>query len=182
MTSDYLKKIFEKGNSNKKYLIVAVIGFVLIFLILLSESDFAKDDKEDLNDTKSVSAFDYSEYLEKELCDLIESIDGAGKTNVMITISETSEYVYAKNDKNANKSTDKTSDSTYDSEYVIVEQNNNDEGLLVKVIEPKIRGVAVVCEGADDPVVQQNIYSTVSAVLNISTARISISKSKAEGK
>ena len=96
----------------------------------------------------------------------------------MITISETSEYIYAKNDKNSNKITENTNDSNYNGEYVIIEEDNNDSGLLIKIIEPKIRGVAVVCEGADNPIVQQNIYSTVSAVLNINTTRISISKSK----
>ena len=179
MIFDNIKNFIE-NNSSKKYLIVAIFGFIIMILIFLSELDFSSNDKSNLTDEKSISALDYSEYIENKLCDLIQSIDGAGKTNVMITISETSEYIYAKNDKNSNKLTDKTSDSDYDSEYVIIEQNNNDSGLLVKVIEPKIRGVAVVCEGADDPVVQQRIYSTVSAVLNISTARISISKSEAK--
>ena len=55
----------------------------------------------------------------------------------------------------------------------IVPQNS---GLLIKTIEPKIRGVAIACTGGDDVYVQQQIYSAVSALLNVSTSEISISK------
>lgn len=176
MIIDNIKNYFKNNNSNKKYLFIAIVGFILMIVILLSELDFTQDENRKLSDNENISLFDYSEYLENKLIKTIESIDGAGETRVMITFSEASEYIYAKNDKNSNKITDNTNDSDYDSEYVIIEQNNNDTGLLLKVVEPKIRGVAVVCEGADDPVVQQCIYSTVSSVFNISTARISISK------
>ena len=59
---------------------------------------------------------------------------------------------------------------------LIIEKDNNDTGLLIKTIEPKVRGVAIVCEGGNKTMVQNQIYSAISAVLNISTSRISISK------
>ena len=62
------------------------------------------------------------------------------------------------------------------SDYVIINADDNDKGLLLKTIEPKIRGVAIVCDGGNNELVQQQIYSAVSAVLNISTSKISISK------
>ena len=182
MISDKITKICENNKLNKKNIIITISGFVLLLLILLSEIDFTSDNNIEADEYSSISTTEYTAYLENKITDFIEAIDGAGETRVIITISETSEYIYAKNDKNSNKITDNTNDSNYDAEYVIIEQNNNDTGLLVKVIEPKIRGVAVVCEGADNPIVQQSIYSTVSAVLNISTARISISKSEPKEK
>ena len=59
---------------------------------------------------------------------------------------------------------------------VIIENNNNDVGLLIKTIEPKVRGVAVSCEGGDNTKVQQQIFSTIEALLDIKTSNISISK------
>ena len=39
---------------------------------------------------------------------------------------------------------------------------------------PKVRGVAVVCEGGADVFVKQKVIETVSRVLGISTARVSV--------
>ena len=98
----------------------------------------------------------------------------------MITLAETTEYVYAQNQNGTKKSNQNSENSDNKSSFVIIEKDNNDSGLLIKTFEPKIRGVAVVCDGGDNPTVQQQIYSTVGAVLNVSTARISISKLKSE--
>ena len=111
-----------------------------------------------------------------EITEIIESIDGAGKTKVMITLSETTEYIYATDDKDNRKQTDSSNDSNTQNDYVIIEKDNNDTGLLIKTIEPKVRGIAVVCEGGGNISVQNQIYSVVSAVLNINTSRISIAK------
>ena len=119
---------------------------------------------------------DYCLQLEKKMEDFIENIDGAGKTRVIITLSETTEYIYAKDGKEVRKNNEKNDDETLENEYVIIENNNINSGLLIKTIEPKIRGIAISCEGGDNIKVQQQIYSAVSAVLNINTSRISISK------
>ena len=42
--------------------------------------------------------------------------------------------------------------------------------------EPVIRGIAVVCEGADDVTVNTQITQAVSVLTGVSTNRISISK------
>ena len=39
---------------------------------------------------------------------------------------------------------------------------------------PRVRGAAIVCEGGDDVFVKQRIVETVSRVLGISTARVSV--------
>ena len=106
----------------------------------------------------------------------IENIDGAGKTRVIITLSETTEYIYAKDGKEIRKNDEKNDDETLENKYVIIENDNINSGLLIKTIEPKIRGVAISCEGGDNTKVQQQIYSAVSAVLNINSSKISISK------
>lgn len=168
---NFIKEIIQKFSSlkdNKKIALVVISGFLAMILIFVSELDFNKKEKDDLDLNEKLSRGEYCEYLEEKVTEIIESIDGAGKANVMITLSETTEYVYATNEK--------LNDKTIEGEYVIIEKDNNDSGLLVKTIEPKIRGVAIVCEGGNNLSVQNQIYSAVSAVLDISTARISISK------
>ena len=48
--------------------------------------------------------------------------------------------------------------------------------MLLKVIEPNIRGVAIVCDGGENAAVRENIINAVSAVLDIKTNKISVSK------
>lgn len=171
-----LKEKTNKAHINKKTALFVVIGLAGMFLILISEIDFGsdKDKKELLEDDFSTAQ--YCDYLERKVEEIVRSIDGAGETRVMITLSETTEYVYATNDKINRKNSENSADIDSDKEYVIIEKNNNDSGLLLKTIEPKVRGVAVVCEGGADAQVQQQIYSAVGAVLSLSTSRISISK------
>lgn len=169
-------KKLEALKNNKKISLIIVAGFLAITLIFISELDLSEDEKEKIEISDGTSTSEYCSYLEDKVTEIIESIDGAGKTKVMITLSETTEYIYATNDKDTRKSTDSKDDIAFENDYVIIEENNNDTGLLIKTIEPKVRGIAVVCEGGNNSTVQNQIYSAVSAVLNISSSRISISK------
>lgn len=172
-----IKNILNKLKVDKKTALFVLIGFTGILIIFFSEFSTKKDDDKKTDySTQEVSSSTYCEYLEDKVQEIVESIEGAGETRVMITLSETTEYIYATNDKDTRKSSDNDDNSTFENDYVIIENNSNDAGLLIKTIEPKVRGVAVVCAGGNDSSVQRQIYSAVSAVLNISTSRISISK------
>lgn len=168
-------KIIDALNADKKTALIFIVGFLIIFLIFISEASNDNTDKE-TKPNNEISLDTYCNEMEDKVQSIVSSIDGAGKTKVMITIDETKEYIYAKNESSQNKSSDNSHNKDVENDYVIIEQNNDDSGLLVKTIEPKIKGVAIVCEGGDDPSVQQEIYSTVSALFNISTTRISITK------
>ncbi|MCH5191847.1 MAG: hypothetical protein J1F23_06735 [Oscillospiraceae bacterium] len=173
---DNLKEKITKAHINKKTALFVVIGLAGMFLILISEMDFSSENDKKNITSDTFSSAQYCDYLERKVEEIVGSIDGAGKTRVMITLSETTEYVYATNDKINRKNSENSADIDSENEYVIIERDKNDSGLLLKTIEPKVKGVAVVCEGGDNAQVQQQIYSAVGAVLSLSTSRISISK------
>lgn len=175
----FLKSFFQKSDvikNNKKLALIVIAGFMIIVLIFISELDFNSIDSKKNEIKEEMSTEEYCAYLEEKVTEIVECIDGAGKAKVMITLSETTEYVYATNDKNTRKNNDTSDDSSTENDYVIIEKDSNDTGLLIKTIEPKVRGVAIVCQGGNNSTVQNQIYSAISAVLNISTSRISISK------
>ncbi len=174
----YLKSIIDKlkdNKLNKKTLIILLIGLLSIFIIFISEMDFNNKD-DDNTDISNYNTDDYCLKLEQKIESFIESIDGAGDAKVIITLSETTEYIYATDDKEMKKSNDNGEDWTIENNHVIIKNSNINSGLLIKTIEPKIRGVAIACTGGDDIHVQEQIFSAVSALLNISTSEISISK------
>ena len=57
-------------------------------------------------------------------------------------------------------------------EYVYLK----DSTTKTKEVQPVIRGVLVVCEGGDDPVVVERVTQAVTKALDISTAKVCISK------
>lgn len=89
----------------------------------------------------------YNTKIESDLESVLSKIQGAGKTKVLLTMENSVEYVYLKD------STTKT-----------------------KEVEPLIRGVLVVCEGGDEPVVVARITEAVTRALDISTAKVCITK------
>ncbi len=167
--SDVLKKI----KMDKKVILIVFVGFLLIIILFVSEFNFEQDNDETITE---LSDEEYCNYLENKIKTFIEKIDGAGKTEVIITLAETTEYIYATDDRDVRKNNNNSDDSTTEKDYVIIENDNNDAGLLIKTIEPKIRGVAISCEGGDNVKVQQQIYSAIEALFNIKTSNISISK------
>lgn len=89
----------------------------------------------------------YSTEIESDLQKILSSISGCGETRVLLTMENSVEYVYL------DDSTTKT-----------------------KEIQPVIRGVLVVCEGGDDPVVTQTVTQAVTRALDISSAKVCVTK------
>lgn len=161
------------GDSKKIKIIVAVglIGIVLIFAsdLLAGNEKKAKNDNEG-----SISYEEYTEELENKLVQLISSIDGVGECQVMVTLENTTESVYAtdveiKNDDSSVNQKDK---------YVIYDSENGETPVLIKEYLPKVQGVTVVCTGGDNTAVKEKIIESVTSLFNIPTNRVSISKIK----
>lgn len=176
-----MDSLCKRLRIDKKLLFLIVVGFAGICMLAVSEwipTDI-KDTKNE--DTKILTEYSYAEDIEKKLCETISAISGAGKTKVMVTLENGVESVYAKDEKyeeeknNSKNGGDSENERTCDEqEYILLD--NDSRGLVIKVIQPKIRGVAVVCEGGDSVYVQERITEAVTAVLDINSSRISITK------
>lgn len=180
------QKLLENIKADKKLTIIVLIGLAGILLLLASEL-IKLPPKQDAQATPETTQteYNYAEDIEKRLTELVASISGAGKAKVMVTLENGVESVYAADEKQSNErsSEEKTGGmevnekNSRESEYIILQSNGSrDEGLVIKVIQPKIRGVAIVCEGGDSAYVQQRITQMVTAVLDIGASRISIAR------
>lgn len=176
MVTDKIKdKISAVMRSDKKVKIFAVIGIVGILLILLSEAVPQSGAKRsDNQQIQEISYADYIASLEKDTQNIIGSINGVGKCRVMLTLKDTKESIYAKN------SDEKNDESSYSKnyEYVLYDGQDGETPVLIKQYFPQIQGVVVVCDGADNTVVRENVINSVSSLFNIPTSRISVSKIK----
>ncbi len=94
--------------------------------------------------------FAVSEYCDKTEGDLermLANIRGAGKTKVLLTMENSVERVYL-----------------------------SDSATKTKEVQPRVRGVLVVCEGGDDPVVAERVTEAVCKSLGVSTAKVCVTK------
>lgn len=173
-------------TKNPKFVrIIIILGLVGIGLILLSGLLPDKTNDED-NQTNSqvayVSLAQYENNLEQSLADIISSIDGAGKTRVMLTMDSTVEQVYAtdktmsqKDMVNSGEDTETNKDTSANSTYITVElSDGTQQTVLLKEIQPRVRGVLVVCNGGDNSVVKEKIVDAVTKALDISSSRVSV--------
>ncbi len=137
---------FLKNDKFKKLIIIA--GFAGIALIFLSTFISFDNPKEKEEVTESLfSVTEYCDNMQASLTDMVQSIEGVGSAKVLLTIENSVECIYLEN------STTKT-----------------------KQIEPIIRGVVVACQGGDNPVTVERVLSAVTKALNISTAKVCVTK------
>ncbi len=168
------EKIGKFINSDKKIKILVAVGLVSVLLIFLSEA-IPKDTTSKAENNQTIASYtEYAENLENKTESVITSIDGAGKCKVMIMLKNTNEGVYA---KNINESADESSNSS-SYEYVLYNGDNGEEPILIKEYFPEIQGVVVVCQGADNTVVKENVINTISSLYGIPTSKIYVSKLK----
>lgn len=155
------------------------MAVALLLLILGLAFDKGEGAAEGEGAATGVSAGEYTEYTEKRLEKLLSGIEGAGEVDVMISLESCYENVYLKETVQNEKKNDSLSEITSEEEYITVKKGaSTEEGLIVKVYEPKVRGVAVVAEGADSAAVKKAITDAVCAVFSISSARVSVESMK----
>lgn len=151
MKIDAFSKIKEiKGSL---WIIIALV----LGLVFIIAGGIVQKQKNDLPTAKE--AFSYSEYeknIEERVASIVSKVGGVHDVSVMVTLDSAVNYSYAENDKGNS------------SEYVTVrDKDGNESGVLISENTPKIRGVAVVCGGGEDPATRLEIIKLVSALLSI---------------
>ncbi len=175
----FINRISEKTKLNQKML--AVVFLLLTGAALLLISEMPKEEKnvsaEASTEQETTDVSKYERKLEERLVSIISAIEGAGETRVMVTLESGSEEVYLNNsDYGENIGVSGKNSFESKDDYVIVEGTSGQNGIVVRVAQPKVRGVAVVCKGAGNENVKIQIVEAVTALLDISSARVSVAK------
>lgn len=140
----------------------------------------AKTEAGTINDT----APDYVRGLENNLSSILSKIQGAGRVSVMITLKSGTEIIPAKdesisdkvtNEKDTSGGTRVINEKTTDDKVVFTAaQGGNTKPLIIKELNPEIKGVIVVAEGAKDSKVKLKISQAVQTVLDIPAYRVTV--------
>ncbi len=166
-----------------------LVALGLLGMALILASQFIPEKKPPPDSATAVfTSAEYTGELETRLGELVASMEGTGRVRVMITLENAGETVYAQEEKrNVDKQEEMVPNSqaaatttsqkeNVEQRYILVDGENGREALVKTRLEPRIQGVVVLCEGADNPLVEQSITHVVTTALNIPTTRVAVVK------
>lgn len=156
----------KKPSFIKKEYILIILLTVVVILIFLSGQDITLP----FSNAENKTSDNYVSSLESSLQKILGEVNGAGKISVFITVEGSEEQVVL---KNVETKTENGVKSTVESIVLV-----GGKPYVTKVQNPKIIGVAIVCEGADDLSVRLNITEIVTTTLSVSSESVRIIKMK----
>ncbi len=195
-----VRKWFNKDN-----LIILVLAGILLFVIALPtkseadeesatqvESSFMKDKEDEsakTSDTiedglETLSAMDeYAMKQEARLEALLESMEGVGSVEVMLTFVSSEELVVEKDTPTLRSNTvEKDSEggnrtvSQFESEDTTVYSSVGGDSVpyVIKTLNPRVEGAFIVAQGATDAVISRNITEAVCALFGVEASRVKV--------
>lgn len=199
MDKNNLKKEIDKILGQKKFknliIICLVLAFILIAMnVLTSGNKNLVNNNNQLDtvttaenaDKTKLSGEDEVNYEEKQKTDLkniLKKMNGVGDVEVMMTFENGEEKVPAY-DKNVQKSTTEETDTeggkrvnnqdTDSSKIVMSTSDGNNEPFILKTYKPKIIGVIVLAEGAENSKIKYEIEQAVSKLYNLSLDKVNV--------
>lgn len=126
---------------------------------------------------------DYEQAQNNKLKYMLSQMKGVGRVEVMIHLEDDGELVPAININNGSSSINEkdneggvrsTTQNNNGSTVVITNKGSNSEPLILKKYYPKINGVMIVAEGAQDKQIQFDIVKVVSQTFNIPINKVNV--------
>ena len=177
-------------GSDRALTVIVIVGLVGIGLIFISSyirppsKDSAASVEESIGAENS-GLEEYRSSITQELGNMLASIDGVGKTKIMITLDGGVRNIYATDtDTNGRETSRKNGEdenadkqNTEKRSCILVRgKDGSEKALTVGKMMPQVKGVLIVCEGGDDGDIVQRVKDAVSAALDISQSHICVSK------
>lgn len=191
-------KDFLENNSKIKNLIV--ICLVLVFILIamnvvgnssvfnskvtsISNNSSKTEENTDVSNEKIITSDEYEEKQKADLINILKKMNGVGDVDVMITFENGEEKVPAY-DKTEQKSTTEETDTqggkrvnnqNNDNSKVVMTQNDGkNEPFILTTYKPKIIGIVIVAEGAENSKTKYEIEQAVSKLYNLSLDKVNV--------
>ena len=130
----------------------------------------------------------YVENLEKRVEEIVSGMEGGGKVQVMITLSDTGTEVLERDrevtasdleeEDNAGGSRKNTESGQREEVIYARDADGNETPYVVQRKLPEVTGVVVIAEGAGNAKVKENIIGAVSVLFNLNEHRIKVIRMK----
>lgn len=152
-------------------LLILIVGVMLFNFNGTSNVEMSAEAKDE---TGYTSSLEYIDSIEDKLSKILSTIDGAGKTQIMISVDSSPVLTVATNNEEKTITTSSGTTTTTTSEPIIISTNGKSGPLVLGESLPEIKGVIVVSAGAKDVKVKVDIINAVRTVLGISSEKINV--------
>ncbi len=155
-----------------RYVCLVLLAGVLI-LALGAPRDAPEDAAPAADSGETQAAFDFAAF-EARLQQKLSLIEGAGQVELMLSMEDTEETIYASDTRQSASGEQSTS---YENSLSILSDGSyGEQPVRVKSVCPTFRGAVILCEGGDDPAVRWSITEAVSAACGLRTDKITVLK------
>lgn len=182
-----VNKIFRNKYMGNILAVLLVIAFALIAVNILAP-DFFNGKKDEVlteeNNTKvNTYASTYEEKQRIELTNILKRIDGVGEVEVMINFESGEEKVTAYDNTTQTTKTEETdtnggkrvSNQQNDTSKVVMSsESGENKPFVLKTYKPKVIGVVIAAEGAENSKVRYDIEKAVSSLYGISAEKVNV--------
>ena len=176
-----LSVMLKKENALKLIFLLGAAGVLMLVLSSWTGGSSSSNVQEQTGIDDMELVQDYRRQLSEELGNMVASIEGAGKTRLMLTLDGTIRNVYAFNSDSQNRAAEQTGgadrqDSEKSSLVLIRNRDGSEQALTVGKLMPSVSGVLIVCEGGGDQKTAERIRNAVASALHITKSRICVQK------
>lgn len=182
-----MKQIIEKikGGGKEQILILALVG-VLLLVIAMPVENQSGEKKETTVQTEGASVqLSAREQMESKLQQVLSTVSGVGKTEVMITLKSDGRKIVEKDmevsegkEENGQDGGKAVSSQTDSAESTVFEKDSqgNEIPYVTETLEPEIAGVLVVAQGAGNLTTVNEITEAVMALFGVEAHKIKVMK------
>lgn len=182
-----LKKLLadKKGGLVKNIFAAVLFGVLLILAGDMIAGTGSKNEKNEIVQ-HPVDENSYIDELETKTKDILSKVSGAGNVEVMITLSNSGESVYAQENKKSSSQTDESASqgdmrgiASETEENTVVTVNNGDGStspVVIKEMTAEISGIVIVAEGGDDVIVKNALIRAAQALFDVSANKVEVFK------
>ncbi len=182
----------DRRMSKNGMLILFLCG-ILLYIICLPVKDnsgYEKDNAENAGMVPIVSSqleadvISYQDKLEAELEEFLEMVEGVGAVEVLIYLDTSQEYVVEKDtpvtdsfgeDSEADGTKSMQQERQMDEETVYTVNSNGDEvPFVTQTKNPKIAGIVIAAQGADNEAVKLRIMKLAMALYGVEANKIDV--------
>ena len=163
----YKERILE-GFKKYKYVWLVLLAGMLLMVVP------DKEDRQIRPQAKPITEAEESS-IPSQLEAILSHIAGAGRVEVMLTVSQGERTIYQ---TDSTYTQGETTTDTRTETILVTDSQRNETGLVHQKNPPLYQGAIILAEGAEDPSVKLDIVEAVSDVTGLGTDKITVLKMK----
>lgn len=172
-----LKEFFGQKANTKWLVIIFIVGIGLLLL-----PDLFTPPQTQESPVAEANAFDrvaYEQELEARLAEILSTLRGVSDVSVMVTLEDSGETYYARNESTDEKASGDgaLSERTSQSDGALALKSESGGGqspVLLKTGMPRVAGVLVTARGVGAMDTRANVITAVQAALNVAVHRVAV--------